>query len=485
MRWLPAVAALAVLVGTIPAAPREAPFWDTVVKLQVATNFAQGLGMIVGNKTPMDELYAHVGRDGRRYSYYPPLACLAWLPTYWLKRLGGPAMWALPTLLALAGLAALLVAWARRLGIGPVAATAGALAACFATTLWPSCTHEYDSIAEALGLATLFWAAAGTRRRDWFIAGLALGACFCTRQTAAMLAVPALVLIALQKPGGWHPILQRVALVVAGGLPGLAATAAYNVYRWGSMFWLPGSEIPPAPFLSSTYLLGVASLLVSPGKGLLWYSPPLIAVLALLRPLAREWRAPLLALAAWLGAYILLLARTPHWPGEWCWGPRYLMGACVAIAPLTWWIVRWAADRAPKVRAAVACAGLACVLLQSLAIAPRPLFVVRDLVVRPMIASGEYQTRPTWKQPAPADWGRLYWVPGNSAIAAQARAVGRMLTGGDVPGPARLGDWALTLFAPLAAALALIAVRRGARLSSSPAPPSSGAGSASAAAPAP
>lgn len=121
--------------------------------------------------------------------------------------------------------------------------------------------------------------------------------------------------------GGWASL---------GLLPGLVALGAYNHARWGSIFSSGYGEVTVG-FWRENPLTGLWGQLLSPGKSVFLYSPPLVLALA---GLPRLWRRrPNVALAILLvvAPVVLVHARYLFWSGDWGWGPRYLVFALPAL----------------------------------------------------------------------------------------------------------------------------------------------------------
>ena len=165
---------------------------------------------------------------------------------------------------------------------------------------------------------------------------LAAGACggfaFVTKPTAAILC-PAFALYALWllRSGGrsWVSGLRSLAaslgpLVVAGGF-----VLAFNYYRFGSMLDL-GYGDEPATGFTTPLLTGVALLLTSSGKGLLWFCPAVVAGLWGWRAFARAHPVPAALAALLLVSQLAFFGRWWAWYGGWCWGPRFLL-ICGAV----------------------------------------------------------------------------------------------------------------------------------------------------------
>jgi len=454
------LAIVVVLLGTLPSAPRWVYFWDTKVKLQIAANLVEGRGAVITDPTPNDSFFVHVGRDGRRVSHYPILACLGWLPTYWLVKLGGPPIGGLPTLIALAALCSILAAWGLRSGLRPAIALGGAFLACLGSVLWPSSAFEYDSVADAVGLGVLLWAAAGTRLRDWAVAGATLGLVLCTRQTSIILAAPALALALAQAPRAeWW---RRVLVAGVAALPGVAATIAWNYYAYGTPIWT-GSGIGRylvSPF-TADYWWAVLGFIASPGKGVLFYSPTLLALPFVLPALVRRFRTAVVGLAAFALASVLVYARFEFWTGDWAWGPRYLMGWAVAAAPLAWLAAEWVERRGASARAAAVAVGVGLIALQAAPIAAGAVgFYIRDVAL-PLQQAGVLRTQRILEQVGKEDARALYFDVRRSSIVHLAQRAVAMLRAGGRVRDRLLADLVAACAAPLAALLAFLVVVRG------------------------
>lgn len=208
------------------------------------------------------------------------------------------------------------------------------------------------AIAALVGLGLLAVAAARAGR-PWaaLVGGVAAGATVLFRTDSVLLVLPAI------GAGVWfaaEPRRRRRTLVrfAAGAGPFLAFCAWYNAYRFGSPFRLGYQNT--AGF-SYPFVRGLKGLLISPGRGLLWYVPLVVVAAVGAR---RAWRRdPVLTAtaAALLVARPLLFASWSQWEGGVCWGPRFLVPAMPALAVGVVEVVRgFAAWRAPARVALVA-----------------------------------------------------------------------------------------------------------------------------------
>jgi hypothetical protein len=236
-------------------------------------------------------------------------------------------------------------------------------------------------------------------------------------------------------------------------------TIAYNQHRFGARLGPMGDPFRElAPLLSTQHLAGIGGLMLSPGKGLLWYSPPLLAALLLGRRLYARWPLPMLLIAAWGTVAVGFYGRLVFWHGDWCWGPRYVAGLGLAAAPLAWLArERWRRGYL------LAAAGTLLLVAQAAITFPPPVEAYFRRVVKPLAAQGRVATAPPSRPPETEDWRLWYWTPRHSPLLVQAGAVFEHFTGrSGAPAAVRARD-ALRLFLALAipvSALALLARRQ-------------------------
>ena len=76
--------------------------------------------------------------------------------------------------------------------------------------------------------------------------------------------------------------------------------------------------------LSQPWYLGLLGLLLSPGRRIFVYSPPLLLTLFAMRPFFRKHRVESLFLLCFVLAFLGFFSSVSFWHGENSWGPRYL-----------------------------------------------------------------------------------------------------------------------------------------------------------------
>lgn len=280
------------------------------------------------------------GRDGLHYSKYDPGVPLLAAPFYLAgdrlaavnhahrTQVAAIAVLLLPALAAGAALAAL-SRLAQRLSSG---ASGRALlvtgAAGIGTPLWwyGRVLFPEALLACALTVSVTLLVGAGERRARLTLAGVAFGVGMLTRAALAIYALP-LAALAIRTAGDRKRRRARLAWLGMGLAPFAAALLAHNAVRFGD----PLITGYAGERFSTPLWQGVAGLLVSPGKGLWLYAPPLLLSAVLWPCFRRTSRslAEFLALA-WAAA-LLFYGSWWAWDGGWAWGPRLI----VPLLPLS------------------------------------------------------------------------------------------------------------------------------------------------------
>jgi hypothetical protein len=172
------------------------------------------------------------------------------------------------------------------------------------------------------------------------------------------IAIACLLPLAGERPATWRWPLAGLALALGGH-------ALYDLARFGNVLETGyGAQATPAAY-TTPILTGVYGLLISSGKGVLWFAPALVLVPAGLEAM---WHAPAgdpapgeasararrraawAIVVAWLVA-LALYGRFQHWAGDGSFGPRYL----VPLLPAAFLAVAFACDRMHDARRAAAC----------------------------------------------------------------------------------------------------------------------------------
>lgn len=252
-------------------------------------------------------------------------------------------------------------AFARRLGVRSRQALAATALLGFTTPLWVYAKSFMAEPLEALGLLLALGNAAlagaggaehlpSEKRRTWFAA---LGAFLAVSAKLSMLPLVLVALCALgfKRWQRWSIPLLGVAAAAAGHL-------VYNYARFHDALQSGYGAQQSAAAFSTPLLVGLYGLLLSSGKGVLWFAPALWLAFAgfaeMLRPRAHSneprhgWparRAALAALATW-SVGLVQFGTFQHWAGDGSWGPRYL----VPLLPLAFLAVAFALESATRSR---------------------------------------------------------------------------------------------------------------------------------------
>jgi hypothetical protein len=314
--------------------------------------------------------FARPGLHGERYSVYSAMGSLVGIPLLLVARaLGDPTgelgrfLFSLGPALFGAATVTLVARVCRDLGATRARALGAALALAFASLLWPMAASAFDNAQHAffaLATAWLAWRSAErSSPRLALAAGLAAAALLNFQEAYGVmilgLALPALG--PLRRPDARREGLVRYLLVGLGASLGLIAWTLWNILRFGDPLYAGKADTAAmgTPAVWGNPLVGALSLLLSPGKSVLLFSPT--ALLGILGWRALRDRAPGLAVGvlAASGLQLALVSSLQGFTGDWCWGPRYV----TVLLPL-WALPVALLDLAPRRRlvGAVVLAGL-------------------------------------------------------------------------------------------------------------------------------
>jgi hypothetical protein len=288
--------------------------------------------VVTGRGVEVPEGLGTVGRDGRVYSNWYPLNSVLAIPVVALAEHASAASELPPHYVA----APFVIAWTAML-----TATVCALAM-LAAVSWGA----PPTMALAWAVAYPFGTVALLYGRSFFAESLLGGltlvaawAAFMRGRRAATLEATVCALAVLAKPAGLvvaaalalsHILGLRPARAlgaVAGGTAGLTVYLIYNELRFAHP-WTFGQ--PWGSFTAAAIPEALAGLLVSPGRGLLWYSPVVVLAIGTLAWRAwaqRAWTSPATVALLVFAGYLSLHSLWDQWAGGWSWGPRLLMPA--------------------------------------------------------------------------------------------------------------------------------------------------------------
>jgi len=238
-------------------------------------------------------------------------------------------------------LLAIFYAAARGLGAGPGAALAATLMLGLTTPLW---VYSKSFMAEPLESLGLLLALAGAARAGAADARLperaaerlaGLGVCLAVSAKLSMLPLALAALVPLVPSSPRRFVWPAVGIVLA-----LLGHAAYDFARFHTVFETGYGAQASASAYTTPIAVGLYGLLVSSGKGVMWFAPGLwLALIGLVSmrkprahgdgvPVRREGaaRAALGIVALWI-VTLALFAKFEHWAGDGSFGPRYLIPA--------------------------------------------------------------------------------------------------------------------------------------------------------------
>ncbi len=214
---------------------------------------------------------------------------------------------------------------------GKIALLTGILLA-FATPLYVySKSTLSTSLITMLQIIALYFCLKFTLKKDKLIylatSGFLFALLITTRITtlATLTATLVYLIWKLNRQNNNYSFLAKaMAIFILACLPGIAWLIFYNFIRTGSIFLSP-LFLHPANKLSSNLVPAVTGLLVSPGKGLIFFSPLSILAIFGIGRFVKYFKAEAALIFSILVLTILSHSLHTNWPGGYSWGPRYLI----------------------------------------------------------------------------------------------------------------------------------------------------------------
>jgi hypothetical protein len=316
----------------------------------------------------------------------------------------------------------------------------------FASVAWPDANSylEHTQVTFFLALAVLLsivFVQEGMRRRRWVaLSALSLGGAFLTRyDTGVLLPLIPLYLaasrVALRKPfihpidpssprnswgamlrSAWYArrdnhMLRNVALdwgvYVVALIPALVAAGAWNYARFGSV---TKTGIPPT--FGEPILQGLSGLVLSPGKGIIWYMPIVFVLPFVVVPFYRQHRLIALLFASIVAVELLLFSNVIYWHGDPAWGPRYIFSTSpFLVLPLGVVLERWAGLTAWAKRGFVAVVALSFAVQVVGVVSPPYRFWYKEIHAQLVARQGF-----NWGYRDRQFWYFYYWDPSRNPI---------------------------------------------------------------------
>jgi hypothetical protein len=348
---LAAVAAINILWMPGEVLTGDPPAWREETRSILVSG---GLHIPVGDARVMGErgrYFVQNERDGLWYSKYGVANSLLALPPAWLERaLGGnisrpgtpPSLlllnlWYVALSVALAAvLYALSGAYSRRRGVRALFV----LGSLYCTSLWFYQRAQASELYQTLFFTALFMALvgflrplrehgpAGLGRRAWAclaVVWLCAAALIFTRVIYGML-LPLIVCLAVYCDARGRRLPPLLVPLLVPPLAIVALLGWVNQVKFGAPWltgyhqWNEASHYPVGSLFD-----GLWGFLFAPRFSVFLYFPLLIFALVALRRFVERHRLDALVMLSVFACFLLVLAKTPSWAGEWSYGPRYLL----------------------------------------------------------------------------------------------------------------------------------------------------------------
>ena len=360
---------------------------DTELRFQTTQAIVDHGGRLWISQPAYTDTRVTLGRGGHLYAFYAPGQTVLMIPLYLAGKFVAHHLslpYDITTLYAARSLdlflcvgLVLLFFWlALILGFSRRVSLMLTLLFGLGTAIWPDAQSALEQTPVDLFLLigvvgiVLFVRGGYMRRRRLLLAGAGAGLALFTRYDAGIY-LPVLigyVLVVRAWRREWRAAGKDLAAYALGALPFLLFVGWWDYARFGSPFLTGLSQ----QTFGLVFFSGLAGLLFSPGKGLVWYVPLLFllpwAVPAFWRRLPNV--AALFALI--VSVTILFYANVLFWHGDPSWGPRYLYTTLpYLVLPLGEVLRRWSRLRF-SMRAVVVAVVAVSVLVQVAAVTVNP-----------------------------------------------------------------------------------------------------------------
>ncbi|HZD41167.1 MAG TPA: glycosyltransferase family 39 protein [Terriglobales bacterium] len=282
------------------------------------------------------------GKDGRYYSYYGLGWSVLALPFYAFgKLIGGSSEKYVYIMHLLAGAITVSVVFlfCVSLGYSNRSSLLAAVFYGFGSMAWPLAKQPFDHVGETLfillSVYSLYLYTVQYRIKFIILSAVFFGISLNIRLTSILVG-PSLLLIAIgagmkerSLRNSKSKLFHHMVIFMVVLIPFIVAILWYNSYRFGSMYETGFQLIADKTgldFFSGTQLLtGLQGLLLSPGKGIFYYSPVALLFFPAIIPFYNRHRILAASFVTVSISYLLFMSKNIYWHGDWAWGPRYLL----------------------------------------------------------------------------------------------------------------------------------------------------------------
>jgi hypothetical protein len=280
-----------------------------------------------------------LGRGGRYYSPWYPLLSVVLVPFVAageaLARivhmsphyLAGSAALICPSMLITAN-ALMTIAVALRLGTTVEGALWSGLAFVFGTIALVNAREVLaDPLLALLTASTIYLALGDSGNLRTAAIGIVSALAVLAKPTGLIVGPAAAAFLLIRRRD-----IGAAAAPLGGAVIGIILYLAFNDYRFGDPLFFGQSAGFPG-FRLATIPVGVMGQLISPGHGLFWYCPAVLALAFL--PKSIFWRVETWLVIGVAAAYLIFYSAWWGWDSGWSWGPRYMIAGLPGLMALT------------------------------------------------------------------------------------------------------------------------------------------------------
>lgn len=208
-------------------------------------------------------------------------------------------------------------------------------------------TEPFAAFLVGLTLMLLFKGSNLGKLRYFIVSGMCFGYALLTRLDS-ILFFPGLVLYVALENARFIPDKKKIStwVLIQFRRPGLPRWLSFlspifffcviliglNYLRFGGALSTGYEDQPEGVAFSTPILAGLYGFLFSVGKGLFFFSPPLVLFLFSLKRLWHGYRNLAIGMLVMILTFLLVQSTWQNWAGGWCWGPRHIFQIHLLLA---------------------------------------------------------------------------------------------------------------------------------------------------------
>src|SRR4030042_2235159 len=309
---------------------------------QSALRYEVTAGIVEKHNLSVSDGFGVKGKDGRYYSYYGLGWSVLAVPFYILGKFargGSESLVCIMQLLAGAVTVTVVFLFCVSIGYSNRSSLVTAIFYGFGSMAWPLAKQPFEHVVETLFvLLSVYFLYLFTMQNSvsrLILSAVFMGIALNIRLTTVLI-FPALFFIGgafclrnTSLKDSMKLLFKYLFAYSSVLLPFIFFIILYNYYRFGSIyetgFQLISAKTGIDLFYGTPILTGLYGFLLSPGKGIFYYSPVALLFFIAIVPFYKKHSALAVSFIMIIPSNFLFFSKYHYWHGDWAWGPRYLL----------------------------------------------------------------------------------------------------------------------------------------------------------------